>query len=227
MQTILVVESDRFSRAATLSALNTAGYNTIEADSFAGGVHSLRELIPNAAIVDFELKDGTGLELFAQIQQNELKQRIPTIILTPNWNDSSRVSALEGGVDDVMSKPVALNELILRLSKMLKTDETNTATQFNITARGINLDMQSLQVTIGGQNTDLSLSEFRLLYHFMRNPNKAFSRNELRLLTKGDESKLDERSIDVYVMRLRKSLQKRGYQDLIQTVRGIGYRFNA
>jgi two-component system phosphate regulon response regulator PhoB len=87
--------------------------------------------------------------------------------------------------------------------------------------------MQSLQVTIGGENTDLSLSEFRLLYHFMRNPNKAFSRNELRTLTKGDENKLDERSIDVYVMRLRKSLQKRGYQDLIQTVRGIGYRFNS
>ena len=61
----------------------------------------------------------------------------------------------------------------------------------------------------------------------MRNPNKAFSRSELRKLTKGDEAKLDERSIDVYVMRLRKSLQKRGYQDLIQTVRGIGYRFNA
>jgi two-component system phosphate regulon response regulator PhoB len=227
MQTILVVESDRFSRAATLSALNTAGYNTLEADSFAGGVHSLRKLIPNAAIVDYELNDGSGLDLFAQIQQNELKQRIPTIILTPNWNDSSRVSALESGVDDVMSKPIALNELVLRLSKMIKTDETKTATQFNISSRGINLDMQSLQVTIGGQNTDLSLSEFRLLYHFMRNPNKAFSRNELRLLTKGDEAKLDERSIDVYVMRLRKSLQKRGYQDLIQTVRGIGYRFNA
>ena len=227
MQTILVVESDRFSRAATLSALDTAGYNTLEADSFAGGVHSLRKLIPNAAIVDYELNDGSGLDLFAQIQQNELKQRIPTIILTPNWNDSSRVSALESGVDDVMSKPIALNELVLRLSKMIKTDETKTATQFNISSRGINLDMQSLQVTIGGQNTDLSLSEFRLLYHFMRNPNKAFSRNELRLLTKGDEAKLDERSIDVYVMRLRKSLQKRGYQDLIQTVRGIGYRFNA
>jgi len=227
MQTILVVESDRFSRAATLSALNTAGYNSLEADSFAGGVHSLRKLIPNAAIVDYELNDGSGLDLFAQIQQNELKQRIPTIILTPNWNDSSRVSALESGVDDVMSKPIALNELVLRLSKMIKTDETKTATQFNISSRGINLDMQSLQVTIGGQNTDLSLSEFRLLYHFMRNPNKAFSRNELRLLTKGDEAKLDERSIDVYVMRLRKSLQKRGYQDLIQTVRGIGYRFNA
>jgi len=227
MQTILVVESDRFSRAATLSALNTAGYNSLEADSFAGGVHSLRKLIPNAAIVDYELNDGSGLDLFAQIQQNELKQRIPTIILTPNWNDSSRVSALESGVDDVMSKPIALNELVLRLSKMIKADETKTATQFNISSRGINLDMQSLQVTIGGQNTDLSLSEFRLLYHFMRNPNKAFSRNELRLLTKGDEAKLDERSIDVYVMRLRKSLQKRGYQDLIQTVRGIGYRFNA
>ena len=227
MQTILVVESDRFSRAATLSALNTAAYNTLEADSFATGINSLRNVIPSAAIVDFELSDGSGLELFAQIQQNELKQRIPTIILTPHCNDLSRISALEGGVDDVMSKPTALNELILRLNNMLNRDQAKTANEFNISSRGINLDMQSLQVTIGGENTDLSLSEFRLLYHFMRNPNKAFSRSELRTLTKGDENKLDERSIDVYVMRLRKSLQKRGYQDLIQTVRGIGYRFNS
>ena len=227
MQTILVVETDRFSRAATLSALNTAGYNTLEADSFANGINSLRNIIPSAAIVDYEMNDGTGLELFAEIQQNELKQRIPTIILTPHCNDLSRISALEGGVDDVMSKPTALNELILRLNNMLNRDQANTANEFNISSRGINLDMQSLQVTIGGENTDLSLSEFRLLYHFMRNPNKAFSRSELRTLTKGDENKLDERSIDVYVMRLRKSLQKRGYQDLIQTVRGIGYRFNS
>jgi two-component system phosphate regulon response regulator PhoB len=227
MQTILVVETDRFSRAATLSALNTAGYNTLEADSFANGINSLRNIIPSAAIVDYEMNDGTGLELFAEIQQNELKQRIPTIILTPHCNDLSRIAALEGGVDDVMSKPTALNELILRLNNMLNRDQANTANEFNISSRGINLDMQSLQVTIGGENTDLSLSEFRLLYHFMRNPNKAFSRSELRTLTKGDENKLDERSIDVYVMRLRKSLQKRGYQDLIQTVRGIGYRFNS
>jgi two-component system phosphate regulon response regulator PhoB len=227
MQTILVVETDRFSRAATLSALNTAGYNTLEADSFATGINSLRNIIPSAAIVDYEMNDGTGLELFAEIQQNELKQRIPTIILTPHCNDLSRITALEGGADDVMSKPTALNELILRLNNMLNRDQANTANEFNISSRGINLDMQSLQVTIGGENTDLSLSEFRLLYHFMRNPNKAFSRNELRTLTKGDENKLDERSIDVYVMRLRKSLQKRGYQDLIQTVRGIGYRFNS
>ncbi len=227
MQTILVVETDRFSRAATLSALNTAGYNTLEADSFATGINSLRNIIPSAAIVDYEMNDGTGLELFAEIQQNELKQRIPTIILTPHCNDLSRITALEGGADDVMSKPTALNELILRLNNMLNRDQANTANEFNISSRGINLDMQSLQVTIGGENTDLSLSEFRLLYHFMRNPNKAFSRSELRTLTKGDENKLDERSIDVYVMRLRKSLQKRGYQDLIQTVRGIGYRFNS
>lgn len=227
MQTILVVETDRFSRAATLSALNTAGYNTLEADSFANGINSLRNIIPSAAIVDYEMNDGTGLELFAEIQQNELKQRIPTIILTPHCNDLSRIAALEGGVDDVMSKPTALNELILRLNNMLNRDQANTANEFNISSRGINLDMQSLQVTIGGENTDLSLSEFRLLYHFMRNPNKAFSRSELRTLTKGDENKLDERSIDVYVMRLRKSLQKRGYQDLIQTVRGVGYRFNS
>lgn len=229
MQTILVVDSDRFSRAATVSALNAANYNTLEANSFAAGINSLRNIIPNAAVVDYELSDNSGLELFAQIQQNELKQRIPTIMLAPNFHDMARVHCLEAGADDVMSKPTALNELILRIDMLLNRDRhaADVSAEFNISSRGINLDMQSLQVSIAGENTDLSLSEFRLLYHFMRNPNKAFSRSELRKLTKGDEAKLDERSIDVYVMRLRKSLQKRGYQDLIQTVRGIGYRFNA
>lgn len=229
MKSILIVETDRFSRCASASALNEAGYNTQEADSFAAGINCMRNIIPSAAILDFQLAHDSGLELYAQIQQNELKQRIPTIMLVPTHQDHARVQCLQAGADDVMSKPTALNELVLRINKLLSS-ELNTVdntTQLNISSRGINLDMQSLQVSIAGENADLSLSEFRLLYHFMRNPNKAFSRSELRKLTKGDETKLDERSIDVYVMRLRKSLQKRGYQDLIQTVRGIGYRFNA
>lgn len=229
MKTILIVETDRFSRCASVSALNEAGYNTLEADSYAAGVNSLRNIIPNAAIIDFQLAHDSGLELYGQIQQNELKQYIPTIMLVPIHQDLARVECLQAGTDDVMSKPTALNELVLRMNKLLSSEHNtpSNTTEFNISSRGINLDMQSLQVSIASENVDLSLSEFRLLYHFMRNPNKVFSRSELRKLTKGDETKLDERSIDVYVMRLRKSLQKRGYQDLIQTVRGIGYRFKA
>ena len=229
MHTVLIIETERFARAATVSALNAAGYNTVESDTMASALKCLQSLLPNAAIIDYELPDGDSLELFAQLQQNQLRQRIPCLMLTAGGDDRPRITCLEAGADDVMSKPVSLSEMVLRLNNMIAKRQKPSISdgEFNISSRGINLDMQSLQVSIAGENTDLSLSEFRLLYHFMRNPNKAFSRSELRKLTKGDEAKLDERSIDVYVMRLRKSLQKRGYQDLIQTVRGIGYRFNA
>ena len=229
MYSILVVDSDSLSRSATISALKSSGFNSFEANGYVQAINIKNTTLPNAAIIDYELIDGSGLDLFKQLQRNDLNQRIPTIILGPCCNEISRVLSLQNGADDVLSKPVLLNELVLRLNNLLRKSDNNESSINYLSNNGINLDMQSLQVSIGGENTDLSLSEFRLLYHFMRNPNKAFTRNELRILTKGSESenKLNERSIDVYVMRLRKSLQRRGYNDLIKTVRGIGYRFNA
>lgn len=232
MSSILVVETDRLSRSATISALNSAGFHTIPADSLVTALSTMDSANPNAALIDYELPDGSGIDLFKRLRLKSVNNRIPTIILGPCCNETARILSLQNGVDDVVSKPISLNELVLRLDNLLKRDNqginTYRDTLNSVASNGINLDMQSLQVTINGENTDLSLSEFRLLYHFMRNPNKAFSRNELRALTKGNESetKLNERSIDVYVMRLRKSLQQRGYEDLIKTVRGVGYRFS-
>ncbi len=229
MYSILVVDSDSLSRSATVSALKSSGFNTVEAGSYDSALKVKSANLPNAAIIDYQLPDGSGLDLLKQLQRNDQNQRVPTMILGPCCNEVARILSLQNGADDVLSKPVLLNELVLRLNNLLrKTDTSHTTTSY-LSNNGISLDMQSLQVSIGGENTDLSLSEFRLLYHFMRNPNKAFTRNELRTLTKGGEAenKLNERSIDVYVMRLRKSLQRRGYNDLIKTVRGVGYRFNA
>lgn len=229
MYSILVVDPDSLSRSATVSALQSSGFNTAEAGSYDSALQVKSTNLPNAAIIDYQLPDGSGLDLLKQLQRNDQNQRVPTMILGPCCNEVARILSLQNGADDVLSKPVLLNELVLRLNNLLrKIDASHTTTSY-LSNNGISLDMQSLQVSIGGENTDLSLSEFRLLYHFMRNPNKAFTRNELRTLTKGGEAenKLNERSIDVYVMRLRKSLQRRGYNDLIKTVRGIGYRFNA
>lgn len=229
MLPILIVESDRFSRAATISALKESGFNTIEASGYSSAIELKSTISFEAAIIDYELPDGSGLDLLKKIQRNEQSHHVPTMILGPCCNEVARILSLKNGADDVLSKPIILNELILRLNNLLRKADSNTVPNNYLSNNGISLDMQSLQVSIGGENTDLSLSEFRLLYHFMRNPNKAFTRNELRTLTKGGEAenKLNERSIDVYVMRLRKSLQRRGYNDLIKTVRGVGYRFNA
>ncbi len=229
MYTILVVEADTLSRSATVSALNSSGFTTVEAGSYASALETKSMTLPSAAIIDYELPDGSGIDLQKQLQRNELNQRVPSLMLGPCCNEVARVLSLQNGADDVLSKPISLNELVLRLNNLLRKSEAKDASTSYLSNNGINLDMQSLQVSIAGENTDLSLSEFRLLYHFMRNPNKAFTRNELRALTKGNEAenKLNERSIDVYVMRLRKSLQQHGYDDLIKTVRGVGYRFSS
>lgn len=227
MNSILVVDADHLSRSVTVSALHASGFNAVEANSYFSAIEVNAAVSTNAAIIDYELPDGSGIELVKELRRNRINQRIPTIILGPCCNEVSRILSLQNGADDVLSKPISLNELILRLNNLVRAREPERGQENYLCNNGINLDMQSLQVSIGGENTDLSLSEFRLLYHFMRNPNKAFSRNELRALTKGSEAehKLNERSIDVYVMRLRKSLQQHGYKDLIKTVRGVGYRF--
>lgn len=229
MYTILVVDPDRLSRSATISALQSSGFETLEAGGYASALETKTYSHYHASIIDYELPDGAGTDLVRQLQKSDYTNNIPTIMLTPSCNDVARVLSLQHGADDAISKPISLNELALRLNNLLRKAYSKNNSGSYLSGNGINLDLQSLQVSINGKNTDLSLSEFRLLYHFMRNPNKAITRNELRDLTKGheNENKLNERSIDVYVMRLRKSLQQHGCDDRIKTVRGIGYKFNA
>ena len=230
MYSILLAIDDDIARSATASALESSGFSVCEAKNISDALLRSVSEIFNAAIIDYELSDGPGIELYSQLQENKLKQRIPTIIFCPQCNDNARINSLTHGADDAMSQPILLNELVLRLNNLLNyrypVSQQQDSSDNAISSNGIRLDLNSFKVTIDGENTDLSLSEFKLLYNFMSNPNKAFSRTELRALTKGDDESLDERSIDVYVMRLRKSLQKLGHDDLIKTVRGVGYRFN-
>ena len=227
MSSVLIVEGDNLSRSATTSFLHSAGFGTVEASDCSKAIELMDSMLPIAALVDYELPDGSGLDLFTSIKKNRYNQDIPVIMLGPCCNEVARIQSLEKGADDVVSKPISPGELVLRLKNIMRRHgNTNGKSVSNdVYLNGITMDMESLQVTVDGENADLSLSEFRLLYHFMRNPNKAFSRIELCSLTKGDDAKLDERSIDVYVMRLRKSLQQYGHENLIQTVRGVGYRF--
>ena len=230
MYSVLLVVDDDIARSATASALEASGFIVSKAKTISDALLNSMSVVFNAAVIDYDLSDGQGMQLYTQLQENKLKQRIPTIVLCPQCNDNSRIKALSGGADDAMSQPVSLNELVLRLNNLLNHRYLASSEQDSkdnaISSNGIRLDLNSFKVTVDGESTDLSLSEFKLLYNFMSNPNKAFSRTELRTLTKGDDETLDERSIDVYVMRLRKSLQKHGYDDLIKTVRGVGYRFN-
>ena len=227
MHSVLVVESDQFSRSATVSALQSAGYQTLQADCMDVALESLNNLAISAALLDYELPDGSGIDLISQIQNSRIKQKILTIILCPRGNECARIASLQNGADDVLSKPVSLNELTLRLDNLFKRCNSDTYPVSNIIEiNGIKMNLQSLEVTIEEQIAELSLTEFRLLYHFASNPNKVFIRRDLGKVVNGVHSNLDNRSIDVYIMRLRKSLKKFRKDSLIQTVRGAGYRFS-
>ena len=228
MNSVLVVESDQISRSATVSALQSAGFHTMQAEGMDDALDTINKIAINAALVDYELPDGSAVELISTLHKNVASQKVMSIVMGPCCNETARIVALQNGADDVLSKPISLNELILRLQNLFSRDESQGLPNFNnkLNSNGIELDIQSLQAIINGARADLSLCEFRLLYNFMRSPNKVLTRSDIKNLTKGSHNAIEERSIDVYIMRLRKNLNKYGKSNLIQTVRGVGYRFS-
>jgi len=225
---VLVVDTESTSRSDLVTALHAHGYQTFVADNIDSALKPLKYLAIDAIIMAYELPDVSALELLSNIQNINSSHARKTIVMCPDNNVNSRITSLQHGADDALSKPIDFNELIIRLSKLLKRKNIyNLTTSDTIEFNGIEMDIQSLKVFIDGQQAPLSLTEFRLLYYFARNPNKVFLRSELGRITNGVNNKIDQRSIDVYIMRLRKSLQKYGKDSLIQTVRGVGYRFSA
>lgn len=227
MYFVLIIEAEGVSRSNLVTVLHANGYQTLVSDNIDTALKSLRNLVVDAIIIDYELPGGAALELLPIIQKTYANQAYDTIMMCPENNKNARTTSLQYGAHDAISKPVDFNELILRLNNLFK--RKNTTQQPSSTVLeiyGIQMDIQSLEVSIDGKPAPLSLTEFRLLYYFARNPNKVFVRSELGRVTNGANNKLDQRSIDVYIMRLRKSLQKYGKDSLIQTVRGAGYRFS-
>lgn len=225
--TIAVCDPDHLSSSAVTGALTASGYQALEVDQQKGDpINAIRGLDPCLLVVGWELPIHGGEKFMRQLRQDNVLQDIPVLVLTECCDSRSRIESLESGADDCMSKPLSLRELVLRAESLLRRTLTNTVREPKTVLRvnGLELDASSLTLRANGELFYLNASEFRLLHLLMRKRGEVVTRLDLRNHSSANQNDLDERSIDVYIMRLRKVLKQYGQDHLIQTVRGIGYR---
>jgi len=225
---VLLVEDDHAIREMLQGFLLTKNYKVKAAESGEVAFEMLADKSPDLMLLDWMLPDISGPEIIRQIRRNKIQKDIPILMLTARAEEMDKIKGLEVGADDYMTKPVSLKELdarikaLIRRSQGLSVDKTITRTSAHGTMV-INLDNNAL--LINNENVDIGQTEFRLLHYFMRKPERIHSRAQLLDQVWGQSTFIDERTVDVHILRLRKVLKPYGIDGMLKTVRGAGYRF--
>jgi two-component system phosphate regulon response regulator PhoB len=222
---VLIVEDEERIRDATIFALEKAGYSAQEASDAHIAEARLANDPPDLILLDRTLPDVSGSELARRWKNNDTTRDIPIIMLTARTEEGETVRGLETGADDYVTKPFSPRELIARIKAVFRR-AVDPASQSMLYANGLELDTVAHRVTAAEHDVDLGPTGFRLLAFFMGHPERAFSRGQLLDHVWDCTTYIDERTVDVHIRRLRKALQPSGHENLVQTVRGTGYRFS-
>ena len=221
---ILIVE-DEVSIGDMLSfTLGNAGFKTSTAVDARQAQTLIVEQRPDLILLDWMLPGLSGLDYAKRLKKDELTQDIPVIMLTARVEEDDKIQGLDSGADDYITKPFSTRELIARIKAVLR--RAGVAVDSVLQTEQLTLDGASHRVSIAGQSLQLGPIEFRLLEFFMSHPERVYSRSQLLDRVWGSNVYVEERTVDVHIRRLRKQLQPYGYEYLIQTVRGAGYRFS-
>jgi len=222
---ILIVEDEKPIRDMIAFGLRRAGFDVREAEDCSAARASIADHRPDLLLVDWMLPDQSGLELTRAIKRNRDTEDMPVIMLTARADEHDKVTGLEGGADDYVTKPFSPRELLARINAVLRRT-VGTGPGEALETGGLVLDTASHRVTAGGQVVTLGPTEFRLLQFFMEHPERVYSRSQLLDRIWGGNVYVEERTVDVHIRRLRKALEPFARDGLIQTVRGSGYRFS-
>ena len=221
---ILLVEDEAAIADMTALALSREGF-TVET---AGDVASARAAIaarpPDLLLLDWMLPDQSGLEFARALRRDESFAEIPILMLTARSEETDKLLGLKSA-DDYITKPFSTRELVARVRAVAR--RSGTAGGERLVAGGLTLDSAAHEIRCGDRPIELAPAEYRLLAFLMRNAGRVFSRRQLLDRVWGQDSFIEERTVDVHVRRLRRALMPSGLADCIATVRGAGYRFNA
>jgi len=222
---ILVVEDERPIREMIAFGLRRAGFEVREAEDCRSARSQLADRRPDLLLVDWMLPDMSGLELTRQLKRDRETRELPVIMLTARADEPDKVSGLEGGADDYVTKPFSPRELVARIHAVLRRAAPAGVDEM-VEYDGLRLDQAGHRVMAGERSVPLGPTEYRMLEFLMMHPERVYSREQLLDRVWGGNVYVEERTIDVHIRRLRKALEEFGYDRLIQTVRGAGYRFS-
>lgn len=223
---LLVVEDETAIRDMVGFTLERAGFSWRGVSDVAEADQQLHEQSPDLIILDWMLPGISGVEFAKRIRRNTATRDIPIIMLTARSEEDDRIKGLDAGADDYICKPFSPRELIARVKAVLRRSSSAESEKI-LKVKGLYLDAASHRVTIENQTVDMGPTEFRLLHFFMTHPERVYSRSQLLDNVWGSNVYIEDRTVDVHIRRLRKVLADHGYDALIQTVRGAGYRFSA
>ena len=221
---ILIVEDEPEIRELLAFTLSREGYDVLEAETAEAALVKMDGRMPDLALVDWMLPGMDGVELARRIRRDEVGSDLPIIMLTARGDEPDKLKSFASGVDDYITKPFSPRELLARVKALLRR---SGAPENNLLeACGITLNLDSNRITIQGNDVHTGPTEFRLLELLMRNPDRAFDRNQLLDRVWGRSVYVEERTVDVHILRLRKLLKPFGLDRTVQTVRSVGYRFS-
>ncbi len=226
MTRVLIVEDEP--AIAELLAINLkhAGFDYVIVDNADDARQEVDNILPDLVLLDWMLPGQSGITLAKGWRANERTRQIPIIMLTARSEETDKVQGLDSGADDYVVKPFSTQELLARIRALLRR-KLPEASQESVSLVGLTLDPERWQISYAGVEVKLGPTEFKLLNYLMRYPNRVHSRSQLLDKVWGQHVFIEERSVDVHIKRLREGLASVQADCLVETVRGVGYRFNA
>lgn len=222
---ILVVEDEEAIREMLVMALEQAGLTVVAVASAELAQQALAENMMDLILLDWMLPGISGIELARRLKNDSGFKELPIILLTARGEEEDKIRGLEIGADDYVTKPFSPKELIARIKAVMRrSGKLSDSGLLNV--GDLILDSEQHRLTIAGHTLEVSPTEFRLMQFFMTNPDKVYSRTHLLDQVWGRSVYIEERTVDVHIRRLRKILAEYNREELIQTVRGFGYRFS-
>jgi two-component system phosphate regulon response regulator PhoB len=222
---ILVVEDEQALGLLLSYNLEAEGFTVERVERGDEAEVRLSELPPDLVILDWMLPGVSGLEICRRLRARESTRTLPVIMLTARGEEAERVRGLSVGADDYVVKPFSVPELMARVRSLLRRSRPERVAS-RLSAGDLDLDRETRRVRRGTRDIHLGPTEFRLLDYLMERPGRVFSRSQLLDGVWGQSVEIDERTVDVHVGRLRKSLSRGRERDPIRTVRGAGYSFD-
>lgn len=180
------------------------------------------EQCPDLIVLDWMIEGTSGIEVCRRLRRGKATAAVPIVMLTARDTEDDRIRGLEIGADDYVTKPFSPRELIARVGAVLRRVRPALAGEV-LTVGDLALDPVSHRVTRAGESLAIGPTEFRLLRHFMENPGRVFSREQLQNAVWGMDSEIELRTVDVHIRRLRLAINRPGLPDMIRTVRAAGY----
>ena len=222
---ILIVEDEPAIQELLEFNVVQAGFQVLRAEDADGAWQQIRNNLPDLILLDWMLPGTSGVVLAKQLRVDARTKDIPIIMLTARGDERDKVLGLESGADDYITKPFSPRELMARIRAVLRRHVPQMSNE-TVAAAGLELSPSSHRVTAKGMSIELGPTEFRLLHFFMTHAERVYSRTQLLDQVWGTQVFVEERTVDVHIRRLRAVLEPVEMDNLIQTVRGSGYRFS-